>query len=71
MKHVRPPHPRRRPRGQALMEYVIVCVALALALFVPVPGDTGPQGPRTTVQILLDAFGSAYARFSHAVSLPN
>lgn len=63
--------PRPRPRGQSMMEYAIVCAALALAFFVPIPGDDGPQGARTTVQILLDGFRSAYQRFSHAISLPS
>jgi len=60
-----------RQRGQSLMEYVVVCAALAVALFVPVPGDTGGGGtPRTAVQILLDGFHAAYDRFSYALSLP-
>ena len=72
MKHASPPKPPRlRQRGQSLMEYTVVCAALAVALFVPVPGADGPEGSRTTVQILLDGFRNAYQRFSFTISLPN
>ena len=60
-----------REHGQSAIEYVVVCAALALALFVPLPGS-GDGGPaRSTVQILLDGFEKAYKRFTHSISLPS
>lgn len=67
----RAPAPRDQA-GQALPEYVVVCAALALALFVPVGGDpAAPGGSRSAVEIVLDGFAQAYRNISHAISLPN
>lgn len=60
-----------RQRGQSMMEYVVVCAALAIALFVPLPGSDDGAGARTTVEILLDGFEKAYQRFTHSISLPS
>lgn len=53
-----------RLRGQASMEYVVVCAALALALGV------GMVDSNSVLWQLLEAFRTAYARFSFAISLP-
>lgn len=64
--------PSRRQRGQAMMEYGVVCAALAFALFYPIKGDAAsPDKARTTVQIVLDGFKTAYQKISHSISLPN
>lgn len=58
-------------RGQSSIEYVIVCSALAAALFVPIKDDVAsPDKARTTVQIILEGFQTAYQKFSYAISLP-
>jgi hypothetical protein len=56
---------RLAQRGQSSTEYVIVCAALALALGLDMHSDT------SVLWQLLDAFKSAYANFSYAISLPN
>lgn len=61
----------RLQAGQAMMEYGVVCAALAFALFVPIGGDAAsPDKPRTTVQIVIDGFKTAYKNVSHSISLP-
>jgi hypothetical protein len=58
--------------GQSMMEYTVVCAALAFALFVPIQDDpASPDKARTTVQIVLDGFQRAYQNVSHAISLPS
>jgi hypothetical protein len=52
-------------RGQSSTEYAIVCAALALALGLEMNADT------SVLWQLIDAFKSAYANFSYAISLPN
>ncbi len=52
-------------RGQSSTEYAIVCAALALALGLEMNADT------SVLWQLIDAFNSAYANFSYAISLPN
>lgn len=60
-----------RQRGQAMMEYLVVCAAVAFALFYPIRDDpASPDKARTTVQIVLDAFQKAYQNISYAISLP-
>jgi hypothetical protein len=51
-------------RGQSSTEYVIVCAALALALGLDMNNDS------SVLWQLIDAFKSAYANFSYAISLP-
>ncbi|HJV73498.1 MAG TPA: hypothetical protein VJ654_04700 [Noviherbaspirillum sp.] len=51
-------------RGQSSIEYTIVCAALALALGVGIIDDT------SVLHQLIDAFQTAYQRFSYALSLP-
>lgn len=71
MRQHRSPIPARwRQHGQSMMEYTVVCAALAVALFMPVPGSDNGAGSRNTVQILLDGFEKAYKRFTHSISLP-
>lgn len=71
MKQHRFPCPaRRRQHGQSTMEYVVACAALAVALFLPVPGSDDGDGARNAVQILLDGFEKAYKRFTYSISLP-
>lgn len=61
----------QRWRGQAMLEYLVVCAALAFALFYPIRDDpASPDKARTTVQIVLDAFKLAYQNVSHSISLP-
>ena len=57
--------------GQAAMEYLVVCAALAFALFYPIKDDASPDKTRTTVQIVLEAFQNAYQSVSFAISLPS
>jgi len=58
-------------RGQAMLEYLVVCAALAFALFYPIRDDPASSDKaRTTVQIVLDAFQRAYQNVSHSISLP-
>ena len=66
------PRENRLESGQSLMEYAAVCAALAFILFVPIQDNpASPDNPRTTVQIVLNAFHTAYLNISHAISLPN
>lgn len=57
-------------RGQSSMEYAFVCAALTAALFVPIQDAESPDRARTTVEIILDGFKTAYQKFSYAISLP-
>lgn len=58
--------------GQSTMEYVVMCAVLAFVLFVPVKdSQASPDQARTTVQILLNIFQTAYQNFSYAISLPS
>lgn len=58
-------------RGQAMMDYLVVCAAIAFALFCPIQDDpASPDKARTTAQIVLDSFKQAYQNISHAISLP-
>ena len=60
----------RRQRGQAIIEYALVCAALALVLFVPI-ADTASGGvAKSTVELILDGFRKGFQRFGHAISLP-
>lgn len=66
------PRQKHLARGQSLMEYVVACAALAFILFVPIQDNpASPGNPRTTIQIVLNAFHTAYLNISHAISLPN
>ena len=57
--------------GQAMMDYLVVCAALAFALFYPIKDDpASPDKARTAAQIVLDSFKLAYQKISHAISLP-
>lgn len=61
----------RLQRGQAMLEYLVVCAALAFALFYPIRDDpASPDKARTTVQIILDGFKRAYQKISYSISLP-
>jgi hypothetical protein len=58
--------------GHTMTEYMVMCAALAFFLFVPIQDNpASPDQPRTTLQILIDGFASAYQKFSYAISLPN
>lgn len=54
----------RRTRGQSSMEYLVVCGALALAL------GLGMSGQDSVLWQLVHAFGTAFRKFSYAISLP-
>jgi hypothetical protein len=63
---------KHRQAGHTSLEYVIVCAALAFALFVPIGGDgVSPDSARSTLKIVLDIFRQSYRDVSHAISLPN
>jgi hypothetical protein len=51
-------------RGQSSLEYVVVCGALALAL------GLGMSGQRSVLWQLVQAFATAFRKFSFAISLP-
>jgi hypothetical protein len=51
-------------RGQASMEYVVVCAALALTLGVAMVNRD------SALWQLADAFRTAFRKFSYALSLP-
>ncbi len=53
-----------RQRGQAAVEYTVVCAALALALGIGLVDET------SVLRQLIDALRVAYQRFSFALSLP-
>ena len=55
----------RPPRGQTLMEYLIVCAALALVLGIGMVDD------RSVLRQFLEALRLAYQKFSFALSLPS
>lgn len=52
-------------RGQSSMEYVVVCAALAFALGISLSDNNGVMSE------LIEAFKTAYQRFSYAISLPS
>jgi hypothetical protein len=56
--------PALRAEGQSSMEYVVVCAALALALGV------GMTNQDSVLWHLVKAFGTAFSKFSYALSLP-
>lgn len=51
-------------RGQSALEYCVICSVLALALGIGMLDDG------SVLHQLLEAFRSAYQKFSFAVSLP-
>jgi hypothetical protein len=59
--------PRRRQRGQAMAEYVVIGLILTTALFVPVPGITPAQ---TAGQMLSSRIHALYDNLSFFLSLP-
>jgi Flp pilus assembly pilin Flp len=61
-----PPKTRATQRGQSMVEYVVICSLLALALFAPIPGEQN----RTAAQMLADAVRQAYSSLSFFLSLP-
>jgi hypothetical protein len=54
-------------RGQSMIEYAVVCVALAVALLVPVPGI---QPPQTVGQLLASRVHDLYDSLTFFLSLP-
>lgn len=61
---------RCRQTGQSLIDYMLACAALAVALLVPVRDAASPDQPRTLLGIVLNGFQQAYENFSSALSLP-
>ncbi len=60
--------PNRLPgaqRGQSMIEYVIICTVLALALFAPLPPDQ-----TSNAQKLAEALRQNYIALSYFLSLP-
>ena len=53
-----------RQSGQSMVEYVVVCSAMALVLVI----STGEDG--SVLMQLIDAFQQAYKNFSYIISLP-
>ncbi len=61
-----PPYlPGHGQKGQSSMEYVVVCAALALAIGLGMIGDD------SVLSELVEAFKSAYQKYSFALSLPS
>lgn len=58
------PRLARGQRGQSSMEYAVICAALALAL------GLGMSDENSVLRELLDAFKTAYEKFSYALSIP-
>lgn len=54
----------QRMQGQSSMEYVVVCAVLAIALGI------GMANQGSVLWQLVDAFKTAYHKFSYAISLP-
>lgn len=65
MKSVRPGQ-----RGQSLIEYTVLCAALAFVLFVPITDDASDGVSKTTISLLFDGLNKAYKNISHAISYP-
>lgn len=63
---MRAPPQSRQQRGQALLEYLVVGLAVAAMFFVPVDGP----GSETVVELMLSAIRTAFAKFLGALSLP-
>lgn len=63
----RPSDIRRRQRGQAMVEYLVLA-AIAIAL-IALPWD-GKAGSDSVVVLMLKAIKTAYAKFIGALSLP-
>jgi len=61
---------RKRHLGQSSIEYVVVCAALATALFVPIKDPASPEKARSAIQIIFEGFQTAYEKISYAISLP-
>lgn len=55
---------RAAQSGQSMVEYLVICVALALALGI------GMTDKNSVLWQLLHAFQTAYQNFSYALSLP-
>ncbi len=70
MPGVERPGSRRRQSGQAMVEYVVVCGALAIALFVPITDVDSPDKSRSAIEIVIDGLKLAYQRISFALSVP-
>ena len=54
----------RCQRGQSMIEYVVVCAAVALVLGI------GMIDSHSVLWQLVEAFQKAYRNFSYAISLP-
>ena len=62
----------RHAGGQSMLDYLFCCAALAFFLFVPIQDDPAHPGQsRSTLQLMIDAFHTAYQNMSHAISLPS
>ncbi|HUI61162.1 MAG TPA: hypothetical protein VLX90_13120 [Steroidobacteraceae bacterium] len=61
------PNPLRRQKGQSMVEYAVVGVALATALLVPVPFV---QPPQTAGQLLAGQIRAFYNAVTFFLSLP-
>lgn len=57
---------RRRQRGQAAFEYVLISAAIVVALLVKVPSF----GDRSAATLLVDAIRLAWRAFSYALATP-
>ena len=57
-------HNRGLQSGQSSVEYVVICTAIAFALFID------PRTDQSVITDLLAAFARAYQNISFALSLP-
>jgi hypothetical protein len=61
---------RPRQRGQSLVEYVVLCGALAFVLFVPISDEVSGGESKTTIELVFDGFSKAYKKISRSISYP-
>jgi len=51
-------------KGQAVVEYVVICLVLVAALLAPIPGTS-----KSAIQLLVDTIKAEYAAYKYAHSV--
>ncbi|MGX5201358.1 hypothetical protein [Aliikangiella sp. IMCC44632] len=59
---------KKNIQGQATVEYIVVCSALVLALFSPIP-DGDPDTNESVIEILVEAVKTEYEAYKYANSV--